>query len=72
MQNGFISHTVQWNGREIKFDINTNAIYSLNKLIYAYNCTRYSVTSFGPYYLLFGRNPRLPIDRRHTQYVRWE
>ena len=35
---------------------------SLNKLIYAYNCTRHSVTSFSPYYLLFGRNPRLPID----------
>ena len=35
---------------------------SLNKLIYAYNCTRHSVTSFSPYYLLFGRNPRLPTD----------
>ena len=35
---------------------------SLNKLIYAYNCTRHSVTSFSPYCLLFGRNPGLPID----------
>ena len=35
---------------------------SLNKLIYAYKCTRHSVTSFGLYYLLFGRNPCLPIE----------
>ena len=35
---------------------------SLNKLIHAYNCTRHSVTSFSQYYLLFGRDPWLPID----------
>ena len=34
----------------------------MNKLIYAYNCTRHSVTSFSPYCLLFRRNPRLPTD----------
>ena len=33
----------------------------VNTLTYAYNCTRNNTMGFSPYYLLYGRQPLLPI-----------
>ena len=34
----------------------------LSKLAFAYNVTVNKTTNFSPYFLMFGRNPRLPLD----------
>ena len=41
----------------------------ISTLTYAYNCTRSNATGFSPYYLLYGRQPLLPIDIEFSVYT---
>ncbi len=34
----------------------------LDAMTHAYNCTRHDSTGYAPYFLMFGRHPKLPVD----------
>lgn len=42
----------------------------LQTLTFAYNCTAHESTGFAPFYLMFGRIPKLPVDVMFGNVVR--
>ena len=39
-----------------------NGLCERFNMVHAYNCLRQDTTGYSPYYLMFGREPKLPVD----------
>lgn len=48
--------------RSLEDDVRLNLKQVLPQVVHAYNCCVHESTGYSPYFLFFGRQPRLPID----------
>ena len=72
--NGTVKRVHQTLRRMIaKMDPNKKAKWPshLGPILIAYNATRSLITGYSPYFLMFGRQPRLPVDLLFPT-VRWD
>ena len=46
--------------------------WHLGPILIAYNATRSLITGYSPYFLMFGRRPRLPVDLLFLTIRRYE
>ena len=57
-----VHQTLQRMIRKLDPELRRKWLAHLGSVLIAYNATRSLVMGFSPYYLMFGRRPRLPID----------
>ena len=57
-----VYQTLQWMIGKLDPDKRRKWLAHIGSIIIAYNFTRSLVTGYSPYYLMFGRRPRLPVD----------
>ena len=48
--------------RTLEEDVKDKWHEHINKLMFAYNATTHESTGYSPYFLMFGREPTLPLD----------